>query len=143
MGILSLASSSSLWKGYDYFESKNVFLWTKINEDEYEAQVKGSGGWIYNVKINISHPRKSKCDCPHANGTRIICKHMVALFFTAFPKEAENYIREVEEYEREEEEREQERYDEIIEYVESLTEEELKIALVNALLELEKRNNEW
>ncbi|NMB97839.1 MAG: hypothetical protein GYA02_14710 [Clostridiaceae bacterium] len=38
--------------------------------------------------INIVHPRKSKCNCPHADGRRVICKHMIALYFTVFPKEA-------------------------------------------------------
>jgi len=70
---------------------------------------------------------------------KIICKHKIALFFAVFPKEADRYITEIEEYEREEEEREQKRYNQIIKYVESLSKEELRRALINALVEAEER----
>ncbi len=49
----------------------------------------GSENNTYAVKIDILHPRKSKCNCPHADEKQIICKHMVAVYFTAFPEEAE------------------------------------------------------
>ncbi len=92
--------------------------------------------------IDIEHPKKSTCNCPHAEGKKIVCKHKVALFFTVFPKEADGYIAEIEESEREEEEWEQERYDQIVEYVNSLSKEELRNALINALLE-EESDFEW
>ena len=38
---------------------------------------------------------------------------MIALFFTAFPAEADKYIKEVEEYESKEAEQEEEHYEEI------------------------------
>jgi len=79
-------------------------------------------------------------NCPHAKGKKIVCKHKVALFFTVFPKEADGYITEIEEYEREEEEREQERYDQIVKYVKSLSKEELRIALINALVDAEEND---
>ncbi|WP_246241218.1 SWIM zinc finger family protein [Anaerocolumna sedimenticola] len=88
--------------------------------------------------IDTEHPKKSKCNCPHADGKKIVCKHKIALFFTAFPKEADNYITEFEEYEREEEDREQERYDQIVKYVESLSKEELRMALINGLVEADE-----
>jgi len=143
MSILSLASSSSVWRGYEYYNDHNVVIWIQRNDNEYEAKVKGTKKEPYQVKINVAHPRKSECNCPHAEGTRRICKHMVALFFTVFPKEAEMYIRQIEEYEREEEEREQEHYDEIEEYVNNLSEEEVRQALISALIELEERNRYW
>lgn len=68
---------------------------------------------------------------------------MIALFFTAFPKEADNYIKEVEEYEREEEEREKERYAEIKKYVYSLSKEELRQVLINHIIEAEENRHYW
>ncbi len=56
------------------------------------------------MSLLISNIReKSHCNCPHANGKRIICKHQVALYFSVFPEEADQYYKEVIEYEEEEE----------------------------------------
>ena len=71
---------------------------------------------------------------------KIVCKHKISLFFTAFPKEAGKYIAEIEEYEREEEKREHERYDQIVKYVNSLSREEMRTELINALVEAEERD---
>lgn len=40
----------------------------------------------------MEHPRKSICNCPHADGRRVICKHMIALLFTASPEAANKHI---------------------------------------------------
>ena len=150
MSILSLASNASAWRGYEYYKDKKVVLWSQINDSEYEAEIKGNRKKPYHVKINVKHPRKSECDCPHAEGTRKICKHKVALFFTVFPEEAEDYIKQIEEYERQQEEREreeearwQERYEDVEKYVNSLSEEEVRQALISTMLELEERNVYW
>lgn len=79
MGIISLASGSSCWRGLDYYKEKRVVELNKINENEYSSFVKGTNN--YNVHLDIEHPRKSLCDCPLANGKRIICKHIVATYF--------------------------------------------------------------
>ncbi|MEL7624520.1 MAG: hypothetical protein AAGU12_13165 [Clostridiales bacterium] len=47
---------------------------------------------------------------------------------------------EIEEYEREEEKREQEHYEQIVKYVKTLSKEELRVALINALVEAEERS---
>lgn len=143
MGIISSASGASLWRGYEYYRTKKAKSVNKISDDEYEGIVSGNQAEPYNVKINITHSRQSKCNCPHADGKRIICKHMVALFFTVFPKEADNYIKEVEEYEREEEQREKEHYAEVKKYVYSLSKEELREQLLNYIIESEENNRYW
>lgn len=140
MSILSIASNASAWRGYEYYEEKRVLSWKKMSEHEFEGAVAGSKKESYHVMIDIDHPKKSTCNCPHAEGKKIVCKHKIALFFTAFPYEAEKYIAEIEEYEREEEEREKERYNQIAKYVKTLSKEELRISLINALLEAEKRD---
>lgn len=89
MGIISLASGSSCWRGLDYYKEKRVVELNKINENEYSSIVKGTNN--YNVHLDIEHPRKSSCNCPLANGKRIICKHIVATYFTAFPNEAVSF----------------------------------------------------
>jgi hypothetical protein len=139
MSILSIASNASLWRGYKYYNEKKVLSWKQTEEHKFEGEVVGSEKEPYRVMIDTEHPKKSKCNCPHAEGKKIICKHKIALFFAVFPKEADRYITEIEEYEREEEEREQERYNQIIKYVESLSKEELRRALINALVEAEER----
>lgn len=143
MGIMSSASGISLWRGYEYYKEKRVKSFAKLSDDEYQGTVSGSRIEPYKVKINVAHIRQSKCNCPHANGKRIICKHMVALFFTAFPAEADNYIKEVEEYEREEERRQSELYKEIEQYVYSLSKEDLRQELINYIIESVENRGYW
>lgn len=143
MSIMTSASGASLWRGYEYYKEKKVKFFTKISDAEYEGVVSGSGKEPYHVKINTAHIRQSKCNCPYADGKRIICKHMVALFFTAFPTEAENYIKEVEEYEHEEERRQTEHYKEIEKYVFSLSKDELQRELMNYIIESEENPQYW
>ena len=102
MSIRILASGASAWRGYEYYEGEKVLSFSQTDEDEYTGQVARNGPTPYQVKINTSHIRQSKCNCPHADRRRGICKHMVALFFTAFPEEVEQYMEEVEEYEQKE-----------------------------------------
>lgn len=90
MSILTASSSNSVSRGYDYFLSDRVKKVVQISNFEYEGYVDGSNKEPYFVRINIEHPKKSYCDCPHANGNRI-CKHMVALYFYCEPSEAEEY----------------------------------------------------
>lgn len=86
MALIDLASSNSLWRGMDYFESNKVKEVEKINDNEYKSIVSGSSD--YNVFINLNHPRKSTCSCPFAEGRRVICKHMVATYFKIYPVKA-------------------------------------------------------
>ena len=58
----------------------------------YQGKVKGSGGAIYDVTIDTAHPRKSVCNCPFAEGRRVICKHMVALDLGIFPEREQQMI---------------------------------------------------
>lgn len=133
MGLIDLTSSNSLWRGIDYYQSKNVKKIKKINDDEYNSIV--SGTEEYNVHIDINHPRKSTCTCPFAAGRRVICKHMVATFFTIYPEEAERIIKEEQEYEEIEERLFEEHLEEVKEYVNGLTEDEVRAALIDKLMD--------
>lgn len=139
MSLLTLASFSSVWRGYEYFKRKNVLTLIEISHNEIKGRVKGSGGKQYEVFIDVEHPRKSKCNCPHADGKRIICKHMIALYFLAFPNEAEKYYDEVVVRELEEEKRQEALERKIIQYIGRLKKDELQ----NLILEILYDGPEW
>lgn len=141
MSILSLASGASTEKGYAYYTRKHVLSFRKLSADEYSAEVTGTQPKPYRVRINTAHVRQSRCNCPYADGRRIICKHMVALYFTAFPEEADTYgayLAAIEAQEREEQRLLLEHYAEIKEYVKSLSLEELQNTLYEALIRLDE-----
>ena len=133
MALIDLASSNSLWRGIDYFELNKVKEIEKISDNEYKSIVSGSSD--YNVFINLNHPRKSTCSCPFAEGRRVICKHMVATYFNIYPEEAKRLMDEQAAYEMEEEQLYEEHYNEVKEYVDSLTEDEAKAILIDRLMD--------
>ena len=133
MGLLNLASVTSAWRGYEYYKAGNVLTKIKLSETEYKGVLQGSDNKRYEVFIDIEHPRKSHCNCPHAKGKRIICKHQVALYFSVFPREAEKYYKEVLEYEEEEERRQEELDKKIVAYIKSLSKDELRQTLYEVL----------
>lgn len=139
MGLLECASGASVWRGYNYYKEKKVVSLKVTGENIYSATVAGSSSEPYSVELHIGHPRKSKCNCPHANGKRIICKHIVATYFTVLPKEAERFYAEAMAYQEEEEKRQEEMSDKVIEYVGKMK----KADLCQSLLELLFDGPEW
>lgn len=131
MGILSVASSNSCYKGLDYYKNNKVIKINKINDNEYYGIVKGTNN--YHVYLNILHPRKSTCDCPFANGKRIICKHIVATYFKALPQEAINYEEEQKRLEKEYENKCDEEYEKVVKYINHMSKKELVDELINIL----------
>ncbi|MDD3360802.1 MAG: SWIM zinc finger family protein [Hespellia sp.] len=107
MGLIEVASGNSVWRGMDYYNDKKVLSWEKTGDGTFDGIVSGSENQRYQVHVDKGHPRKSTCSCPFAKGRRVVCKHMIAMFFTAEPQAAVNFLKEVEEWEAEEEEREQ------------------------------------
>lgn len=158
MGILNQARASVIQRGYEYYKDKKAINFRKESDTVFYGSVKGTT--TYDVKIDINHTVKNTyCNCPFAKDNRKICKHMVALYFTAFPNEAEQYIENIAEQERIEEERFNEMYgylydedfeynedDEEIsdyvmyevvsDYVNNLTVPELRFRLIEALIKL-------
>ena len=139
MGLLECASGASVWRGYDYYKEKKVVSLEVTGENIYSATVAGSSSEPYSVELHIDHPRKSKCNCPHADGKRIICKHIVATYFTVLPKEAEKFYDEAMAYQEEEEKHQEELSDKVIEYVGKMK----KADLCQSLLELLFDGPEW
>ena len=151
MGILNQARVSVIQRGYEYYKDKKVINFRKESDTVFYGSVKGTT--TYDVKIDINHTVKNTyCNCPFAKDNRKICKHMVALYFTAFPNEAERYIKNVEEerfnemygypdedfedYEDNEEIKDSFIYEVISDYVNQLSVSELRFRLIEALIKL-------
>lgn len=47
MGIISLASGNSCWRGLDYYKDKKIIELNKINENVYESVVEGTDNYNY------------------------------------------------------------------------------------------------
>lgn len=133
MGIISMASNSSAWRGLDYHKEKKVVKLKKISENEFDGIVLGSNGKKYNVHLNNEHPRSSACDCPLANGKRIICKHIVALYFSAYPDEQQKFIEDVQKAQEEYEEYEDEIYNKTMNHIDKMSKSELQDSLKDLL----------
>lgn len=139
MSILTAASVESCWRGYEYFEDGRVAGLEEVGDGRFRANVSGNGSAPYKVEIDIDHPRKSSCSCPHAAGRRIVCKHMVATYFAAFPQEAQHYYDELLRAEDEWEEELEKRADSMVKYVRSLKKREAQ----DRLLEVLQMGPEW
>lgn len=138
MRLLNLASNNSFWRGIDYHHENRIIAWNELNKNCYQGKVKGSGGAVYDVMIDTEHPRKSVCNCPFAEGRRVICKHMVALDLGIFPEKEQQMMDYIEEqnqrYEQECEQEMQEREEEIREYVMKLSKAELREKLIQRMI---------
>lgn len=78
MSILTVASGQSVYRGYEYAQAKKVLHMEQAGEGVIQAVVTGNGR-TYDTLIDVAHPRKSRCNCPHASGKSIVCKRMVAV----------------------------------------------------------------
>lgn len=139
MGLINIASNNSVWRGLDYCKKNKVIHFNQIQTSQYKGVITGSNNKKYNVFMDVDHPRKSKCDCPHAKDKRIICKHIVALYFTVFPDEVNKFLKEVEIAEKEYEEYEKEIEKKLINYINSMSKDELR----QTVLELLYDGPEW
>lgn len=133
MSLLSIASGQSIYRGYDYFQNKKVLRVSPCGDTAYSGIVAGSNNISYEVTIDLAYPRKSKCTCPYAAGRKIICKHMIAVYFTVFPKEAAQYIADLQAYWDEQEQAQEEMEEHIIRRVHAMKKSELQTALLDLL----------
>ena len=139
MSLMSCSSGTSVWRGYNYFLERKAKITKRINNTQYDGTVTGSNDAEYSVHIDLEHVRKSSCNCPHADGKRIICKHMIALFFTAFPLEARKYNEKLIAYEREAELQAEEEECKVLSFISGLK----KVELQEILMQLLYDGPEW
>ena len=90
-----------------------------------------SGTKEYDVYLNLKNPRKSTCNCPLANGKRIICKHIVATYFSVVPGSAEQFEEEQNILQEEYEEYKENEYKNSIKFINKMTKSELVEELIN------------
>lgn len=135
MGLLKCASSASIWRGYDYYKSKKVISLEEMKANIFSAKVSGHSSEPYSVELHIKHPRKSTCNCPYANGKRIICKHMIATYFTVLPDKAEKFYAEALAYQAQEEKRQEELVHIVRRYVRHMKKSELQEAVLQLLFD--------
>ncbi|MBS7020904.1 MAG: SWIM zinc finger family protein [Firmicutes bacterium] len=137
MELYRSARLQSQFRAYDYFKEKRVLSFQKVEGSIYHGKVKGNNK-IYDVTIDIEHPKKSShCNCPHAEGTKIICKHMVTLYFEIFPEKAKQFLEEIDEHNRAVEEYEQELEIKMRKHIKSMSKKELEEALLECLLQVD------
>ena len=135
MGLIESASNESYWRGYNYFKENKVEDLVKTGEGFYSAKVRGSSDEPYTVQLDVGHPHRSKCNCPHADGRRIICKHMVAVYLTVYPDEAERIYNEAMAYEEEQTRRSEELMRKVISHIKKMKKDELQEVLQALLLD--------
>ena len=126
MGVIDIASSKSVWRGMEYYKQNKVLSYT-VNED-------GN----YHVHVDMEHPRKSTCDCPLANGKKIICKHIVAVSLCLDESEADRFKNEKTIYASEEEERRAKKYEKYMGFARTMSPRELREAYVELMTELDE-----
>ena len=138
MKFLELSSNRSFWRGIDYHHENRVIEWKQIDNIHYSGKVKGSDNNVYDVTIDISRPRRSKCNCPFAQGRYVVCKHMVALYLAIFPEKEQEWMDYIERANSEYEEEKKSYYEtleeDITNYVNKLPEEEVRRLLISKML---------
>lgn len=138
MALIDLASNKSVWRGIEYYKQNKVTFFEVNKDGTYEGKVAGSGSEEYLVHVDMEHPRKSTCNCPMANGKRIICKHIVAVSLCVDSSEADRFKSEKTIYASEEEERRAKRYSNLMSFAMKMSKKELQEAYVELMIELER-----
>lgn len=143
MGVIELASAKSLWRGFYYYEEGRAFDIDKSMLGFIRGKVNGSNDMVYKVEVNLEKLRSSTCTCSFkADKPKALCKHIVALYFSAYPSEAERLLKLNEQWEKEAQEEEQRRIKEIEAYVKKLSKADLQEMVIDQLVneELYGRN---
>jgi anthranilate/para-aminobenzoate synthase component II len=134
MGLMECASGASLDRGYDYYKRNKVGDITQTGNFEFTGTVQGVS--LYHTIINVMHPYSSKCDCPKAKGKRVVCKHMIAMYFKEFPEEATRYHDDVVKREEEYEEWQDKIEDKVADCIMKMSKSELQNELFSLVLDL-------
>lgn len=138
MALIDIASSKAVWRGMEYYKQNKVSSCTANDDGSYDGICKGSGAGEYHVHVDFAHPRKSTCDCPLANGKRIICKHIVAVSLCVDATEADRFKNEKTIYGSEEEERRAKAYDKYMSFAKTMSQQALRKAYAELMLELDE-----
>lgn len=137
MAFYSSASNNSKWRGVNYFENHKVRFSREEGNGIYYGEVEGSDSRVYSVRIDTEHPKRSTCTCPFANGRKVVCKHMVALYFESVPGSIDSFYADMKElearFELEEQRWREETLANITKQVKSMSAKEAKDRLIDVL----------
>ncbi|HHW6951740.1 TPA: SWIM zinc finger family protein [Staphylococcus aureus] len=111
MGLLDIASIRSIERGFNYYQSECVINLKSFSETQHEAEVKGSGNKVYRCYIDMEHP------------------------ITASPEAANKHIMMLNEVEEDYQLRRNMWIDSLKEMINDMSEEELRDAYLNMLIE--------
>ena len=136
MSILNKTNQTIISRGYNYYKGNRITNLQKISDSEFSSVASGTSE--YNVLLNIDNYKKCNCTCPY---NKKICKHIVATYYMAFPEAVllfeeslKRRIKEWKKYEKEQEEKRKLIYDSAVEYVNSLTEDQIKNELISRIV---------
>ena len=135
MGLLEIARGASCRRGYEYYKAKAVATAKQESDTVYSGTVRGSNDAVYDVYIDTAHPRNSHCNCPFADGTTIVCKHQIALYFSFFPAMAKQYYDDVIAYDEQTEKEEEELYEKVQNCILNMKKSEAQNALAQVLFD--------
>ncbi len=91
MDVLTTASLKAKRSGYYCYKNDCVKEVKEVTARVFEARIIEDSGEIVTVKLDLNKTGKSACNCKQASGKRVVCMHMVAVFFKLFPAEAKRY----------------------------------------------------
>ena len=77
-------------RAYQYAQEDYVQGLIREDADHFHAFVDGTQPQAYDVRINLARPHESQCTCEYAKLGNM-CKHMAAVYFTAFPESMIEY----------------------------------------------------
>lgn len=137
MGIIKCASGASCWRGLDYYKENKIKDIKKINEKEYTSKVCGTEE--YNVYLNLVKPRSSTCNCALADGKKIICKHIVATYFSVVPGSSKEFEEEQKRLENEYYDYRERQYENAVLFINNMSQTEL----INELIYILNYAPEW
>jgi len=83
---------------------------------------------MYN--LNLKNPGKSTCNCPLADGKRIICKYIVATYFSVAPGSAKEFEEEQNRLQEEYKEYKENEYKNTIKFINKMSKKELTEELI-------------
>lgn len=91
MEVLANASQKAKYEGYYCFKCGCVKEVNEVSKRVYEGKIVDEKGEVFSVNLDLNKNVKSSCNCKQAFNRRVVCKHVVALYFKLFPAEAKRY----------------------------------------------------
>ncbi len=86
MKFFEYAAPKQRKRGIKYYREGKVRSVEKTSQSVVRGTIRGKDAH-YRVRLDLLIPAQSTCSCPYVKKNGDMCKHMVALYFAAFPEE--------------------------------------------------------